>query len=83
MKFRSREIDSLDHRIALKFVTGTSAALSAADVPVKFQSDRTSINTNLTASRFREILQYDVLADIETGPWLHNNVAMDSGLKYL
>ena len=43
---------------------------SAAEVLVKFPSDRTILNTNLLASRHQEILQKDVLSDIETGPWL-------------
>ena len=30
---------------------------SAADVPVKFQSDLTILNTNLAASRLHEFLQ--------------------------
>ena len=33
---------------------------------VKFQSDQTILNTNLTASRLHEILQYDVSWDIDT-----------------
>ena len=41
---------------------------NAAEVPVKFQSDRTNLNTNLAASRLYEILQKDVFSDIETGP---------------
>ena len=41
---------------------------SAADVPVKFQSDRTILNTNLAVSRLYEILRKDVFSDIETGP---------------
>ena len=41
---------------------------TAAEVPVKFQSDRTILNTNLTASRLYEILRKDVFSDIETGP---------------
>ena len=42
---------------------------TAAEVPVKFQSDRTILNTNLAASRLDEILRKDVFSDIETGPW--------------
>ena len=42
---------------------------TAAEVPVKFQSDRTILNTNLAASRLYEILRKDVFSDIETGPW--------------
>ena len=45
---------------------------TAAEVPVKFQSDRTILNTNLAASRLYEILRKDVFSDIETGPWLIN-----------
>ena len=51
---------------------------TAAEVPVKFQSDRTILNTNLAASRLYEILRKDVLSDIETGPgtrsvpWRHH-----------
>ena len=41
---------------------------SAADVPVKFQSDTTIESTNLVASRLYEILWKDVFSDIETGP---------------
>ena len=40
----------------------------AAEVPVKFQSDRKILNTNLAASRLYEILRKDVFSDIETGP---------------
>ena len=47
---RSREVGSLNYRIS-----------TAAEVPVKFQSDRTFVNTNLAASRLRDI-------DIEAGP---------------
>ena len=39
---------------------------SAADVPVKFQSDATISSTNLVASRLYEILRKDVFSDIET-----------------
>ena len=41
---------------------------SAADVPVKFQSDTTIYSTNLVASRLYDILRKDVFSDIETGP---------------
>ena len=41
---------------------------TAAEVPVKFQSDRTILDTNLAASRLYEILRKDVFSDIETGP---------------
>ena len=40
----------------------------AAEVSVKFQSDRTILNSNLAASRLYEILRKDVFSDIETGP---------------
>ena len=49
--------------VSLWNLTGT-----AAEVPVKFQSDRTILNTNLAASRLYEILRKDVFSDIETGP---------------
>ena len=41
---------------------------TAAEVPVKFPSDRTILNTNLAASRLYEILRKNVFSDIETGP---------------
>ena len=44
-----------NHRIALKFDRRIGS--STAKVPVKFQSDRTILNTNPAASRFQEILQ--------------------------
>ena len=56
----------LNYHIALKFNRHTGN--SAADVSVKFQSDRTISNTNLPASGLRDILQWDALSDIETGP---------------
>ena len=68
MKSRSREICSLNHRIALKFDRHIHSG--AAEVPVKFKRDRTILNTNLAASRLHEILQYDVLSDNVTGPWI-------------
>ena len=52
--------------IALKFDRHIGS--TAAEVPVKFQSDRTILNTNLAASRLYEILRKDVFSDIETGP---------------
>ena len=63
---RCREIGSLNYRIALKFDRHVGS--TAAEVPVKFQSDRTILHTNLAASRLCEILQLDVLSDIETSP---------------
>ena len=53
-------------RIALKFDRHIGS--TAAEVPVKFQSHQTILNTNLAASRLYEILQKDVFSDIETGP---------------
>ena len=47
---------------------------TAAEVPVKFQSDRTILNSNLAASRLYEILRKDVFSDIET--WQSNGVAI-------
>ena len=47
--------NTLNCRIALKFDRHIDSI--AADVPVKFQSDRTIINTNLAASRLHEILR--------------------------
>ena len=41
-------IGSLNYRIALKFDRHIGS--SAAEVPVKFQSDRTILDTNLTDS---------------------------------
>ena len=67
VKSRSHEIGTLNYRIALKFDRHIGSI--AAEVPVKFQSDRTILNTNLAASRLYEILRKDVFSDIETGPW--------------
>ena len=49
VKSREVSIGILNYRIALKF--GRHIDSSAVDEPVKFQSDRTIFNTNLTASR--------------------------------
>ena len=71
---RSREIskpqDTLNCRIALKFDRHIGS--NAAEGPVKFQSDRIILNTNLAASRLYEILRKDVFSDIETGPRCSN-----------
>ena len=67
VKSRSHEIGTLNCHIALKFDRHIGS--NAAEVPVKFQSDRTILNTNLAASRLYEILRKDVFSDIETGPW--------------
>ena len=64
-KVSSHEIGTLNCRIALKFDS------TAAEVPVKFQSDRTILNTNLVASRLYETLRKYVFSDIETGPCSH------------
>ena len=53
VKSRSHEIDTLNCRIALTFDRHIGS--NAAEVPVKFQSDRTILNTNLAATRFHEI----------------------------
>ena len=47
VKSRSREIDGLNCSVTLKFDRHISS--SAAEVPVKFQSDRIIPNTNLAA----------------------------------
>ena len=59
---------TLNCRIALEIDRHIGS--TAAEVPVKFQSDRTILNTNLAASRLYEILRKDVFSDIETGPWI-------------
>ena len=51
---------------------------NAAEVPVKFQSDRTILNTNIAASRLYEILRKDVFSDIETGPKNRNDALVPS-----
>ena len=49
MKSRSREIGNLNYHIVLEF--DWLICSTAADVPVKFQSDLIILNTNLAASR--------------------------------
>ena len=66
MKTRSREIDSLNDRIALKFDKHIRS--SAAEAPTKFQSGRIILTTNFVASKLCEILQQSVLSDTETEP---------------
>ena len=66
VKSRSHEIGTINCRIALKFDRHIGS--TAAEVPVKFQSDWTILNTNLAASILYEILRKDVFSDIETGP---------------
>ena len=51
------------------FVSFWDLTGTADEVPAKFQSDRTILSMNLTASRLYEILRKDVLSDIGTGPW--------------
>ena len=41
---------------------------TAADVPVKFQSDAMIETANPAASRLHEVLRQDALSDIETEP---------------
>ena len=67
VKSRSHEIGTINCRIALKFDRHIGS--TAAEVPVKLQSNRTILNTNLAASRLYEILLKDAFSDIETGPW--------------
>ena len=55
VKTRSHEIGTLNGRIAVKFDRPIGSI--AAEVPVKFQSDRTIQNTNLAASKLHEILR--------------------------
>ena len=52
MKSQSREIGSLNDRIALKFDRHIGS--TAAEVPLKFQSNLTIMNTNLVVSRLSE-----------------------------
>ena len=56
--------------IALKFDRHIGS--TAAEAPVKFQSDFKILDANLEASRLHEFSQLDVLSDIETrhrGPY--------------
>ena len=55
VKFRGREIGCYNDRFALKF--DRQLGSTAAEVPLKFQSDWKSLNPNLAASRLREILR--------------------------
>ena len=57
VKSRRREIGCNNDRIALKFDKHLG---SSAEVPAKFQSDWNSLNMNLTALRFLEILRQDL-----------------------
>ena len=58
-------IGSKNDCFALKFDRRIGS--TTAEEPVKFQSDRTILNKNPTASRPCEIIWSDVLSDIETG----------------
>ena len=49
------KIGSLNYRVTLKFDRHVSSI--AAEVPVKFQSDRTILYTKVVASRLYKILQ--------------------------
>ena len=55
MKSRSREIGRYNDRFALKLDGHLGS--TAAEMPVKFQSDCKSLNPNLVASRLNEILR--------------------------
>ena len=55
VKSRSREIGCYNARIAPNFDRHLGS--SAAELPVKFQSDRKSLNPNLAASRLNKILR--------------------------
>ena len=55
IRYRSGEIGNLNYRIALKFDRNIDSSI--AEVPVKFQSDRTILNTNLMDSGLCESLQ--------------------------
>ena len=55
VKSRSREIGSSSYGIALQFDRHFGSP--AAELPAKFQSDRTILNTNLAASKLCEFLQ--------------------------
>ena len=73
MKPRGNEIGSLNYCIMLKF--NRHIGSTATDVPVKFQSNRKILNTNLAALKLREILKY-ILLDIETGPRILNQTGL-------
>ena len=60
---RSREIGSLNYRIALNFDRHFGS--TTADVPIKFRSDHAILNTNLAASRLCEILRLDLFRLIQ------------------
>ena len=53
VKIGNRRLDSVNYRIALKFDRHLGS--SAAEMPVKFQSDTMIQNSHPAASRLREI----------------------------
>ena len=55
VKSENREIGCYNNHITLKFDSHLGSV--AADVPVKFQSDRKSLNPNLPPSGLHEILR--------------------------
>ena len=73
------QIGTLNCCVALKFDRHIGS--TAAEVPVKFQSDRTILNTNLADSILYEILRKDVFSDIETGPWLLSRNCLSRDLE--
>ena len=58
VKTRSREVGCYNDRVALK--SDRHLGVNAIEMPVKFLSDRNSLNPNLAASRLHEILCQDV-----------------------
>ena len=66
MKSRSRGTGNVNHRVTLEFDSRLGSI--GAETSVKFQSDRTVLNTNLTVSTLVEILRLDVLCDTESEP---------------
>ena len=65
VKSGSREICSLNHRIALK--TDRRLGNTAAEAPIKFQSDRNILDTNHVTSRFLRYL-CEMTLDFEMTP---------------
>ena len=70
---RSHEIGGVKHCIALKFARFGN---TAAEVPIKFQSDRTILNRILAASKLHTILRWDVLSDIEAASSLYEEFGL-------
>ena len=70
---RGREIACYNDSIPLKFDRHLDS--TAADVPVKFQSEWKSLNQNLAASRFREILGKTFVRLVNKGPgWKQQHI---------